>query len=144
MNRLFRSWMVVCFAGAGLLLACPACNRTNSQSPIAGEVTLDGKPLEEGVIRFLPIDGAQGSIAAGEVRGGRFQIAGRAGPTIGWNRVEINGFRRTGRMIPAPFPQQGMIEERIEAVPPQFNAESTLKYEVKPGSNTADFELSSS
>jgi hypothetical protein len=36
-----------------------------------------------------------------------------------------------------------MGEEMIEAVAPRFNSESTLKFEVKPGENTADFTVSS-
>ena len=47
-------------------------------------------------------------------------------------------------MIPKPFPSRGkMTEEQVEAVPPRFNSASTLKFEVKPGDNTADFEVSS-
>lgn len=36
-----------------------------------------------------------------------------------------------------------MIEEQVEAVPARFNSESKLSVDVKPGDNTADFEVSS-
>ncbi len=47
-------------------------------------------------------------------------------------------------MVPKPFSATGeMCEPMIEAVAPRFNDDSTLKYEVKPGDNTADFEVTS-
>jgi hypothetical protein len=139
--RSFRYTLVLA-AVTVALLAGSACNRTDlCTASIEGEVRLDGKSLEQGVIRFCPMQGVAGAIAGSEIHDGRYRISDKAGPAIGWNRVEISGSRKTGRMIPAPFPQQGMIEERAEVVPPQFNKESTLKYEVKPGSNGADFSI---
>jgi hypothetical protein len=35
------------------------------------------------------------------------------------------------------------IPEQAEAVAPRFNSQSTLKVEIKPGDNTADFNVSS-
>jgi hypothetical protein len=126
------------------LLLCIGCGKSQSNvATIAGEVKLDGQPLEQGSIRFLPMQGVEGSLASGEIVKGRYQITGKAGPAIGWNRVEINGSRKTGRMIPKPFPEQDMIDERVEAVPPQFNTDSTLQFDVKPGENSADFEVTS-
>ena len=42
-----------------------------------------------------------------------------------------------------PFAPPGeMIDELVAAVPPKYNSDSTLKVEVKPGVNTADFDIS--
>jgi hypothetical protein len=52
--------------------------------------------------------------------------------------------QRRASQAAVPFPANNkMTEETIEAVAPRYNTESTLKYEVKPGENTADFEVSS-
>ena len=132
---------VVCFCG---FLVGMGCNQGRSNiASITGEVKLDGNPLEQGLIRFFPLESTEGSITSGEIIQGRYHISGKAGPAIGWNRVEINGTRRTGRMTPKPFPQRGTMEETVEAVAPTFNSESVLTYEVKLGNNTADFEVAS-
>jgi hypothetical protein len=126
------------------LSLCIGCGRIQPNiAAISGNVKLDGHPLEQGSIHFLPMEGVEGSLAGGAIVKGRYQIIGKAGPAIGWNRVEISGSRKTGRMIERPFPQHGTTEETVEAVAPLFNAESTLKYEVQPGDNAADFEVTS-
>lgn len=127
-----------------LVLACVGCGyRNDNLATITGEVKLDGQPLEQGTIRFLPSEGVAGSIASGAIVKGQYRLSGRAGPAIGWNRVELNGTRKTGRMIEKPFPQHGTVEEMVEAIPPQFNTTSTIKFEVKRGENTADFAVTS-
>jgi len=59
-------------------------------------------------------------------------------------RVEIGVTQKTGKMVQAPFAPPGkMVEEYGEVIPPRFNAASTLKVEVKPEQNTADFDIAS-
>ena len=70
--------------------------------------------------------------------GGRFR---RAEIVIGWHRVEICVPSKTGKMIRKPFPSRGTMEEEVEAVASRFNSEFTLKVEIKPGENAADFEV---
>lgn len=136
-------YVCVC-AGLFLVLLCMGCgHRGDNLATISGEVKLDGQPLEQGSIRFLSGEGVARSIAGGAIVKGRYQLSGVAGPAIGWNRVELNGTRRTGRMIEKPFQQHGTVEETVEAVGPQYNSASTLKFEVKPGENTADFGITS-
>ena len=138
-----RTWICIDVICLGVLLMQFGCGPNPSNiASVAGEVKLDGKLLEQGSIQFLPMQGVEGSITNGEIVKGRYRISGKAGPTIGWNRVEIRAVRKTGKMVPMPFPSRGkMIEEQIEAIPPRFNSASTLKVEVKPGGNTADFEV---
>jgi hypothetical protein len=35
------------------------------------------------------------------------------------------------------------LDDMVEAIPPQYNYASTLKVEIKPGNNTADFAITS-
>jgi hypothetical protein len=133
---------VICL---GILLAGIGCGKGDAnRGAIAGQVKLDGQPLEQGSILFMPMEGVKGSIADGEIVNGRFQLLGKNGPAVGWNRVEIRALRKTGKLVPKPFPARGkMVEEQVEAIPPRFNSASTLKVEVKPGENTADFAVES-
>lgn len=122
----------------------PGCGRTSTnQGDVLGTVTLDGKPVERGTIAFLPIEDTKGAATAGPIESGRYEIVGPHGPAVGWNRVEIHAPHKTDRMIPYGFGGSGkMIEEETEAVPPQFNIDSTLKIEITPGDNRCDFEVS--
>jgi hypothetical protein len=127
-----------------LLFAC-GCGRSGAnRGAVSGTVKLDGKPVEQGSILFTPIEGARGSVAGGEIENGRYQLSAKKGPAIGWNRVEIQAMRKTGKMVRKAFGRPGeMVPEQVSAIPPRFNTKSKLKAEIKPGDNTADFDVSS-
>jgi hypothetical protein len=120
-------------------LLCLGCGqRAENRATIGGEVRLDGKPLEHGLIQFLPMAGVEGSITSGEIVQGRYKIPAKTGPAVGWNRVEITAAGKGGGMFSHPNPKPGAS---AETVAPRYNSQSTLKFEVKPGENTADFDV---
>jgi hypothetical protein len=126
-----------------LIVGCNS-HRGAERGAISGTVKLDGAPIEQGSILFTPIEGTRGSVAGGEIVNGRYQLTLKKGPAVGWNRVEVRALRKTGKMVPKAFGRPGeMVPERAEAVPPKFNTKSKLKVEIKPGENTADFDVSS-
>jgi hypothetical protein len=129
---------------AMLLFAFGCGGAGSNRGNVKGTVKLDGKPVEQGSILFTPMDGTSGSVAGGEIINGQYQLASKSGPAIGWNRVEIRAMRKTGQMVQKAFAPPGeMIPEQVEAVPPKFNSDSELKFEIKPGDNTANFDLTS-
>jgi hypothetical protein len=139
MRTLFVFWLTFLALGAG-------CGRDASRGALGGQVTLDGRPLEDGSILLTPMEGTRGVVVGGPIERGRYRLAGDASPAVGWNRVEIRAMRKTGHMVPKPFSPRGStetIEQRVEAAPPRFNSASTLKVDVKPGENVADFAVSS-
>ena len=129
---------------AVLLIVTAGCGGSN-RAAVTGEVTLDGQPVEGGMISFIPADGAAGPPAWGKIEEGRYSIPAREGPPLGTSRVEIRWTRKTGRKLPAvpPAPPGEMIEETVEAVPARYNAQSKLEAEVQGGKNTFDFKLKS-
>jgi hypothetical protein len=130
----------------GVALVAAGCNRGPANvAAIAGEVKLDGTPIERGTIHFVPTDGVEGSEAGGEILNGRYRLSGKAGVAVGWNRVEISALRKTGKLLPMPFPAQNnkTFEEEVEAVADRYNIESTLRVEIQPGDNTQDFAVES-
>ena len=133
----------------GLLLVVltivPGCGKKGTnQGAISGVVKLDGQLLEQGSILFAPIEGAVGVVTGGPIEKGRYQVSGASCAAVGCNRVEIRAVRKTGKMVPMPFGRPGeMVEGQAEAIPAKFNSESILKVDVKPGDNTADFEVTS-
>jgi hypothetical protein len=128
-----------------MLLLLAGCDGGGKErGALSGKVNLDGKPLANGSILLTPIQGTHGTATGCPIENGRYELSAAVGPAIGWNRVEIRAVRNTGKMIPKPFAPPGqMIPEQVEAVAPKFNSQSTLKVEVKPGENAADFEVTS-
>jgi len=56
---------------------------------VQGSVTLDGKPLTAGTIRFVPAAGVAGPKVSLAVQEGQFKSDALNGPTLGLHRVEI-------------------------------------------------------
>jgi hypothetical protein len=123
-----------------VMAACVVVNGCgdSNRAAVSGTVTLDGAPLEQGVINFFPAEGNKGPTAGGTITSGRYEIASEKGVAVGSNRVTISSVQKTGRKI------QGVDvvhEERLEAVPAKYNSETTLVHDVQPGKNVLDFDL---
>jgi hypothetical protein len=139
-----RLWRTPVYLPMMLLLVAGCGGDGATRGAVSGKITLDGKPLASGSILFTPIQGTRGTATGGIIKNGAYQISASTGPAIGWNRVKIRATRNTGKMVPKPFSPPGqMVEEVAEAVAPKFNSDSVLKVDVKPGENTADFEVAS-
>jgi hypothetical protein len=97
---------------------------------------MDGKPLANASVEFTPIDG-KGLTSYGRTDkdGYYYMMASRTaeGSAVGRNRVKISTYEviDNSRSIP-------------ETVPTKYNTSSELEAEVKSGSNTFDFDLSTS
>lgn len=114
---------------------------------VKGEVKYAGQPIEEGLIRFSPIDGTTGPANIARIRQGRYEMAARGGVPVGKHRVEIRAFKETAGAQPLPegIPgaEQG-VPSKSQFLPPKYNSKSILKITIPPGSLkiTKDFDLS--
>jgi hypothetical protein len=111
------------------------------RAAVSGKVLVDKVPLEEGAINFFPIEGTEGPSVGGKVVNGDYHIPRSQGVIVGKNRVEIYGFKKSGRKVPDVFDKNILVEERIDAVPADYNRKSTLVREIRDGDNTVDFDL---
>lgn len=119
---------------AGSLLAVGCDTGGHKTYPVTGTVTLDGQPLKEADVLFLPLDPALGP-DAGQVRDGRFAFRAKAGR----KRVEI----RTSRPVRI---KTAMGETTIwkNSLPARYNSQSTLQAEVRAQSeNDFTYDLHS-
>ncbi|MEO2049437.1 MAG: hypothetical protein ABGX16_23005 [Pirellulales bacterium] len=117
---------------------------------ISGKVSYQGKPVEFGDIVFVPSGDAakrwKGFYCQGSISGGRYTIV-EHGPVIGLNRVEIHGYRRTGKKMPniagvSLDKPPKVVEALIPYIPPRYNTASELTVEILPGENDGvDFEF---
>jgi hypothetical protein len=130
-------------AGLGLMaLALSGCGSQANTAAVSGMVKLDGKPVEKGAIQFIPVEGNTGPSAGGAINNGQYHIGRERGAAVGKNRVELRAFKRTGREVQdATKPAGNFTLEWVPALPPEYNDQSTVVREIKPGDNTFDFDI---
>ena len=123
-----------------LALGCGAGKRAS----VSGTVTLDGKPLPGALVSFQPV--GEGQVAPGAGSTGRTDdkgqytlqvIGGGNGAVVGWHKVRISCPVEEG----PSNPDEDRRTPQKDRVPARYNRKSELKFEVKPGSNTADWPL---
>lgn len=140
-------WMTLGVFGS-IVLGCGAAPSEGLQRlSVKGAVTLDGKPLERGVIRFVPLPEVKGPKASVDVNGGRFEIPADFGPVAGKHRVEIESTDHGGV---EPDDETALAElaagkrkpVKPVKIPSIYNARSTLQKDLKADSpNEFQFDL---
>lgn len=131
-----------------LICVVSGCAGSN-RGAIRGKVTVNGTPLKEGQISFVPADRGIGPTAGATIADGSYTIDAAQGPFAGEHRVQINAFRKTGKKIwdgmgdeKAPTSQKNFVEEVEDFIPRKYNAVSELRITIKSGEvNVCDVEL---
>jgi hypothetical protein len=110
---------------------------------VSGKVTLDGQPLANATVNFQPSGSA---LNAGVGSYGRTDAKGEytlnlidgsgSGAIIGPHRVMIRAIS-DAKTAPGKDPEKASPDR----VPPQYNLQTTLTFEVKSGNNVADWGL---
>jgi len=121
---------------------------------VSGDVTLDGAPLKDGTISFIPDAQTESPTAGATIEEGKYTIPRLGGPLPGKYRVEISSFRelpkgkrQVGQMFgrpagefPAGVETQTIPRENI--IPGRYNATSELTTTIPDQSSfEANFEL---
>jgi hypothetical protein len=127
----------------GLVLALGCGN--SKVGTVSGVVTLNDKPLPNARVDFQPKgdDANPGAGSTGQTNErGEYtltQISGGSGAVVGMHTVRIYSHTSGAQSEKdeAPDPKK----RPREIVPLQYNKNSTLTFEVKPGHNTANFPL---
>ncbi|MEM8734839.1 MAG: hypothetical protein AAGG44_11480 [Planctomycetota bacterium] len=139
------------FVSAACLLCLAGCGSAGSfeRAAVSGSVSLDGKPLKDGVVRFVPKDGTPGPKLSVPVKDGRFAADRQDGPSVGSHRVEIESLDTGGYELDDEDAIDQLKAERkrriaVDKVPEQYNTRSVLTAEVASGDlNELNFELTS-
>jgi hypothetical protein len=127
---------------AGLLATLAGCGPADNRSEVSGKVTLGGRPLEDGIIQFAPLD-AQPTGDGAQIVGGQYRIPKDKGLAPGKYRVSIYaGDGRSGAGDASPDSPYAGTKPGKERVPPEFNKKSTVVREVKAGEpNEFNFDI---
>lgn len=138
---------------AGALAGCGGSDLELGE--VQGVVKFNGKPLPNAVVTFSPQGGGPGAVGKTNDNG-EYQLmtAGKLGAVPGEHKVSII-------CVPEPAPvkhvsstdpsYQGGVSassmnytpQPVPEIPARYNAQTQLTKEVKPGSNTVNFELKS-
>jgi hypothetical protein len=135
------SWAACCVLAP--LVASGCSSGEHYGVAVSGNVTLDGKPLEDGAITLVPIEGTSGPTAGATITNGKFSVASQGGPVPGRYRVEISSFKddpgaknqqnaqmfgKSASDFPTGAAAQTIIRKNI--IPQKYNDNSELKAEV--------------
>jgi hypothetical protein len=123
---------------APILVGVMGCSGSSTTGTVNGTVTLDGNPLQEGTVRFVPIDG-KSPTASASVAEGKFT----ASVPLGEMRVEFSAPKVVGRHKVYETPDSPMVDDVAELIPNRFNVRSELRITVRKGSQDETFLLMS-
>ena len=130
------AWLAIGF----LALAMCGCGSGDGREEVSGGVTLDGTPLDAGVISFAAPD-ARLPAAEAAITDGAYEIPADKGLRPGHYRVAIDSADTSGKTAsptgyPTPIP--------ISRIPIKYNGETVLSADVtEAGDNRFDFALES-
>jgi hypothetical protein len=140
MSRIRLGW-----CGALLVVLIAGCGKRDyagdRRLPVSGKVTVDGEPLEFGLISFLP-QGEGGRVSGGPIKNGSYSVEEPMGPTAGKYRVEIRWNKPTGRRVKDAYGDE-IMDEYKEGLPAKYHTNSELTAEVSAEQTTFDFTLQS-
>jgi hypothetical protein len=125
-----------------LMAASIGCGQSSDLDKVVvrGAVTLDGQPISNGELRFIPINGTKGSVSGGPIKDGAYVAQGRGGVPIGEHRVEIKAYRPATKSGQPTDPEGGPAEQYLDK---RYNEQSTLTAKIDSSTETQDFQLTS-
>jgi hypothetical protein len=137
------------FAGAAILSALLSGCSAPTHGTVTGNVSIDGEPVGDGMITFLPADG-KGPVAGGPIRGGKFTVTQIApGPKIvKVEAVKAVPFARSSEEMERRAAENrdrgdgsGIID-RADAIPENAQGNNAA-FDVRAGTQAFDVELRS-
>lgn len=116
---------------------------------ISGSVTVEKRPLTEGLIAFVPLAGTNGSKVTAMILDGKYDIHSTDHLGVGKFRVEILGLppgikaMAEGKHIANSESLDKKLQRDVyREIAPEFNEQSKLECTIVSSvSNTADFEV---
>jgi hypothetical protein len=130
------SWLAFSAVLTAVLLSSTGCGGPVRRA-VAGAVTLDGRPLDDAVVLFVPLD-AGGRKTGAPIAAGRYAVPQDVGLLPGRYRVEIAD---DPPIDPSMRPDQVRQQAR-RRLPVSYSTSSPLTVEVAAnGSPDFDFEL---
>ena len=131
---------------ASLALVCAVgCGASSGLDKVvvSGTVTLDGQPIPNGEIRFIPAPGTTGPVSGGPIKDGAYVAKGKGGVPLGEHTVEIKAYRAMAKgpgQATSADSEGGAAEQYLDK---RYNEQTTLKATIGADTETQDFQLTS-
>lgn len=123
-----------------MLLAGGCGDSGPPRAAVQGSVSWKGKPIEDGMINFIPQSGGPATTA--KIVAGTYALPKETGAIIATHTVQIFGIKHLGLIeAGAPHPPGTKIDATEQFIPGNFNNASKLTAEIKDGDNQHDFTL---
>jgi len=118
------------------------CADPRNRQEVTGEIRLNGRPLDDGIIQFAPLDGQTTGDGA-QIVNGKYRIPKDKGLSPGRYKVTIYaGDGRSGAGDASPDPPKGGGKAGKERIPAKYNEKSEIVKEVTQGGpNQFDFDI---
>jgi hypothetical protein len=117
-------------------LIFPGLSGCGGTATVSGQVTVDGEPLKNGVISYVPADDS-GAPATTAIQDGKYEL--QMVPGKKFVQISAPGAVRKVREYNAPDAPEIVITD--ERLPARYNSATDLVLEVKAGINTKDWDL---
>jgi hypothetical protein len=128
---------LIVFAALVLAVGCSGGDDDLPREAVYGTVFLDGKPLPDGSISFMPPGGFTGGIPTGggdTIKNGKFSISSETGLVPGTYNVSIYApAPSAARTKPAQVGGGKATELPKQMIPAKYNTNTELKAEIKKG-----------
>lgn len=131
---------VFCIGLVSLSLAMNGCDSGPKKMGVTGTVVFDGKPLEDGMITFEPVDSKLAQSGGATIRQGAFEMPPERGLLPSEYKVSITqNIGQTMELDAAPG-EPSSIEK--QPIPPKYNVQTTLTRTIESsGDNVFEFNL---
>ena len=126
------------------LVLLSGCGPRSDRLAITGNVTLDGAPLDGGVIRFDLVDGEKIFASGAMIIQGEYNIPQEKGLPPGTYQVAINAPDTTAPLVSYPSApgEPAAPPTAPERIPPEYNVNSKHTIEVtEDGDNRFVFDI---
>ncbi len=103
-------------------------NRPFDSVVVAGSVSFQGQPVNNGEIRFYPVAGTQGPVSGGPIVNGKYEVTSKGGVPIGSHVVRIQAFGGSGRLdqtVPEEVADD-FASDAEQLLPAKYNRDSQL------------------
>jgi hypothetical protein len=142
MKTILRSCLIL------VLAALAGCSRAVGPQTMRvwGDVSFEGKSVEDGTITFESTDGSPP--AQGPIRSGHYDLPAESGPVAAKTYiVKFSAMAKTGKSVPNIMGDGApTMDLLVETLPTALNTESTIKKTIAPDAekNQINFKLQKS
>lgn len=115
--------------------------KTEEKGSVAGLVIVDGQPLINGTITFIPAaEGSKLLTMAASIKDGKYNVEK---VPMGSYKVSISSPHVVGKKKVYDKADSPSADLTVESLPARYNEKTLLSATVKEGANKLDFELTS-